>query len=94
MSDVANTWEEGEMKEALVYTIANHMKKCFLNWNKDTVEDRVIFNHLYELSDGKINLKGSTEDLTDASSLMKTKRKFTKNTKSKKSSNTRNRKRY
>ena len=94
MIDVANTWEEGEMKEALVYTIANHMKKCFLNWNKDTVEDRVIFNHLYELSDGKINLKGSTEDLTDASSLMKTKRKFTKNTKSKKSSNTRNRKRY
>ena len=78
MIDVANTWEEGEMKEALVYTIANHMKKCFLNWNKDTVEDRVIFQHLYELSEGKINLKGSTEDLTDSSSLMKTKRKFTK----------------
>jgi hypothetical protein len=48
------TWEEGEMKEALVYTIANHMKKCFLNWNKDTVDDAVIFNHLTELSDGKI----------------------------------------
>ncbi|MEJ2112512.1 MAG: DUF4290 domain-containing protein, partial [Flavobacteriaceae bacterium] len=31
MIDVANTWEEGELKEALVYTIANHMKKCFLN---------------------------------------------------------------
>ena len=94
MIDVANTWEEGDLKEALVYTIANHMKKCFLNWNKDTVEDRVIFNHLFELSDGKINLKGSTEDLTDSSLLMKTKRKFTKNTKTKKSNNTRNRKRY
>ena len=94
MIDVANTWEEGEMKEALVYTIANHMKKCFLNWNKDTVEDRVIFKHLYELSDGKINLKNSTEDLTDATSLMKTKRKYTKNTKTKKSNTTRNRKRY
>ena len=46
MIDVANTWEEGEMKEALVYTIANHMKKCFLNWNKDTVDDVVIFNSL------------------------------------------------
>jgi hypothetical protein len=94
MIDVANTWEEGEMKEALVYTIANHMKKCFLNWNKDTVEDRVIFKHLYELSDGKINLKDSTEDLTDATSLLKTKRKYTKNTKTKKSNTTRNRKRY
>ena len=62
MIDVANTWEEGELKEALVYTIANHMKKCFLNWNKDTVEDDVIFNHLYELSNGKINLKNKEED--------------------------------
>ena len=59
MIDVANSWEEGDKKEALVITIANHMKKCFLNWNKDTVEDDVIFNHLYELSDGKLNLKDS-----------------------------------
>ena len=36
MIDAANKWEEGEMKDALVYNIANHMKKCFLNWNKDT----------------------------------------------------------
>ncbi|MDH3322963.1 MAG: DUF4290 domain-containing protein, partial [Flavobacteriaceae bacterium] len=39
MIDTALSWEDGEMKEALVYTIANHMKKCYLNWNKDTVED-------------------------------------------------------
>lgn len=70
MIDVANTWEEGELKDALVFTIANHMKKCFLNWNKDTVEDFVIYNHLYELSDGKINLKQAEEDLTDASRLL------------------------
>ncbi|MDO6596966.1 DUF4290 domain-containing protein [Oceanihabitans sp. 2_MG-2023] len=99
MIDVANTWEEGEMKEALVYTIANHMKKCFLNWNKDTVEDDVIFNHLFELSDGKINLKGSDEDLSDATSLMRSKKKYTnsntKKTHYKKNNNqNRNRKRY
>ena len=76
MIDVANTWEDGELKEALVYTIANHMKKCFLNWNKDTVEDAVIFEHLYELSDGKINLKSSDEDLSDSSSLMSHKKKY------------------
>jgi hypothetical protein len=84
MIDVANTWEEGEMKEALVFTIANHMKKCFLNWNKDTVEDSVIYNHLYELSDGKINLKGSKEDLSDSNSLMRTKKKFANKTSHKK----------
>lgn len=76
MIDVANTWEEGELKEALIFTIANHMKKCFLNWNKDTVEDDVIFKHLYELSEGKINLKNTDEDLSDATSLLRTKTKF------------------
>jgi hypothetical protein len=102
MVDVANTWEEGELKEALKYTIANHMKKCFLNWNKDTVEDYVIYNHLFELSDGKIDLKGSEEDLTDATTLMRNKKKYSttsastsKKSNHKKSTNSnRSRKRY
>ncbi len=94
MIDVANTWEEGEMKEALVYTIANHMKKCFLNWNKDTVEDDVIFEHLRELSGGKINLLNADEDLTDASSLMRNKKKFSSNSKKGHHKKSRNRKRY
>jgi len=96
MIDVANTWEDGELKEALIYTIANHMKKCFLNWNKDTVEDNVIFNHLFELSNGKINLRNSEEDLTDATSLMRSKkRQSTTNKKtSHKKNNNRGRKRY
>ncbi len=97
MIDVANTWEEGEMKEALVFTIANHMKKCFLIWNKDTVEDAVIFNHLFELSDGKLNLKESKEALSESTNLMRSKKKYSSNTntkKGKKPSNHRNRKRY
>ncbi len=100
MIDVANTWEDGELKEALIVTIANHMKKCFLNWNKDTVEDGVIFNHLFELSDGKINLKDSIEVLTDSTSLMRSKKKYGSNTNTKKghhkknTSSNRNKKRY
>lgn len=93
MIDVANTWEEGDMKEALVYTIANHMKKCFLNWNKDTVEDSVIFDHLFELSDGKINLRDSEEDLSDSSSLLRSKKKYSGKKGGKKGGG-RNRKRY
>ncbi|QFZ53652.1 DUF4290 domain-containing protein [Oceanihabitans sp. IOP_32] len=98
MIDVANTWEEGELKEALIYTIANHMKKCFLNWNKDTVQDAVIYEHLYELSEGKIDLRNSEEDLSDATSLMRTKSKYGSSGKKgghqKKGTGTRSRKRY
>lgn len=72
MIDVALTWEEGDMKEALIFTIANHMKKCYLNWNKDTVEDDVILEHLYELSDGKIDFRKIEEELLDSKSLLKT----------------------
>lgn len=99
MIDVAITWEEGEMKEALTYTIANHMKKCFLNWNKDTVEDAVIYDHLFELSNGALNLKDSEEALSDSSSLLRTKSKYgNKSNNNKKGNNKKkysnNRKRY
>ena len=40
MIDVAIKWEEGDMKSPLILVIANHMKKCYLSWNKETVEDR------------------------------------------------------
>ncbi len=102
MIDVANTWETGDLKEALTYTIANHMKKCFLNWNKDTVEDAVIYNHLFELSNGEIDLRNSEEALSDSTSLMRSKTKYhsaSSNTSKKgghqkKNQNNRQRKRY
>jgi len=72
MIDVANKWEEGDMKNALVKVIANHMKKSYLSWNKDTVKDDVIFEHLLELSDGKINLTQSSEELLNTTDLMRT----------------------
>ena len=79
MIDVAIRWEEGEMKKQLIYVIANHMKKCFLNWNKDTVEDDVIYEHLLELSDGKLVVDSSDKPLTDSQNLIKlTNKKFTK----------------
>ncbi len=72
MIDVANKWEEGDLKNALVKVIANHMKKSYLSWNKDTVKDDVIFEHLFELSDGKINLTQSSEELLNTNDLMRT----------------------
>ena len=79
MIDEAVKWDSGDKKDALVYIIANHMKKCFLNWNKDTVEDDVIFNHLNELSDGKINYSSNDKPLSESQNLIKlTNKKFGK----------------
>jgi len=72
MIDVANKWEDSDLKNALIKVIANHMKKSYLSWNKDTVKDDVIFEHLYELSDGKINYLESSEELINTSDLLRT----------------------
>ena len=72
MIDVANKWEEGDMKSVLIKVIANHMKTSYLSWNKATVKEDVIFEHLYELSNGKINLLESAEELINTNDLMRT----------------------
>lgn len=86
MIDVAVNWE-GDKQEGLIMVIANHMKKCYLIWNKDTVDDRTIFNHLYELSDGKIDLRNSNEVLSSSEKLQQNhaviKRKNNKNNRNK-----------
>lgn len=92
MIDEAVKWDNSDKKDALIFTIANHMKKCFLNWNKDNVEDQVIFEHLYELSDSKIDIKNSNIELLDSSLLIRTKKKFSNKKYPKK--NNKNRKRY
>ena len=71
MIDVAVKWEKGDMRSGLEFAIANHMKKSYLNWNKDTVEDSVIFGHLKELSDGEIDLARDGENLTNADQFLK-----------------------
>lgn len=71
MIDQAIQWEKGDKRDGLEYAIANHMKKCYLNWNKDTVDDKVIFQHLYELSEGQIDLASDGENLTESGQFLK-----------------------
>ena len=71
MIDVAVNWEKGDMRSGLEYAIANHMKKCYLTWNKDTVEDNVIFGHLKEMSNGEIDLASDGENLTESGQFLK-----------------------
>ena len=99
MIDVARNWEAGEMKDALVFNIANHMKKCFLSWNKDTVDDEVIFNHLSELSEKTLVVNPEHLPLTETAEFLKSKPKNGNGPKSNqmvkpKKINRNNRKRY
>ncbi len=81
MIDVAVSWEKGDKREGLEYAIANHMKKCYLNWNKDMVDDKAIFKHLFELSNGQIDLAAEDETLTDSGQFL-SKRTPTKSSRS------------
>ncbi|WP_413512457.1 DUF4290 domain-containing protein [Myroides odoratus] len=75
MIEKALQFEDGEMKDALIIVIANHMKKSYLSWNKDNVKDEVIFEHLSELSGGKINLSKQEEELSTTANLIQVNRK-------------------
>ncbi|MCG6187125.1 DUF4290 domain-containing protein [Maribellus maritimus] len=60
---------EGEEKEVLTKQLANHMKKSFLVWNKDAVEDDKILMDLKELSGEKLEIKEDMQ-LSDIKSLI------------------------
>jgi hypothetical protein len=57
--------EEGPEKDALVKMLANYMKRLYMTWNKDSVDDRKIFKDLEELSDGKIVLSEESYKLIE-----------------------------
>lgn len=64
---VSNT----EEKEYLKSTMANFMKKQFLAYNNDTVENHVIAQQLKELSKGELILE-NPDDLVHTNTLLKT----------------------
>lgn len=47
---------EGEEQRILIEQIANQMKKLYLAWNKDSVEDEKIFIDLEEISENKLKV--------------------------------------
>ncbi len=66
---------EGEEKEVLVELLANHMKKSYVAWNKDGVDDEKIFQDLKELSKGKLDIKKEDIQLVDAKAFIPPKQK-------------------
>lgn len=75
MVNKAVEMEDGDEKWALTVLIANHMKKQYLTWNKDAVQDFVIFNDLKELSGGKIVVTESDLKLAESKDILTKNRK-------------------
>ena len=69
--------------------------KVIKAWNKDTVEDSIIHNHLEELSNGKLKVSSDQLPLSSSINLLKIKSKNGNGPKSNHKSRKRNnRKRY
>jgi len=68
--DKVSDYPEGEEKIELIRLIANQMKKCFLTWNKEVVENRKIFDDLRELSNGKIDISDDFLKLVESKSVL------------------------
>ncbi|MGZ3864819.1 MAG: DUF4290 domain-containing protein [Bacteroidia bacterium] len=66
----AKDYKEGDEKEYLKRIVATQLKKSYLTWNKDTVLDEVIFQHLMELSDGQLKM-GEGQKLMESNDLVK-----------------------
>ena len=66
----ATELEPGAEKDQLVSLLANQMKKSFLTWNKETVDDRKIFKDLDELSGGKIVLNEEEHKLAESRDIL------------------------
>ncbi len=47
---------EGPERSELTRQIANHLKKSYYNWNKDSITDDVVIKNLNELSGGELKL--------------------------------------
>ncbi|MES2513368.1 MAG: DUF4290 domain-containing protein [Bacteroidota bacterium] len=66
--DVAKTYDEGPEKKELSRLIANHLKKSYVNWNKDSVTDDVIFKQFKEMTNNELHIDENSA-LTHANEL-------------------------
>lgn len=70
--DLVSNEPDGEMKNALIHSLATYMRTQYLIWNKDSVADETIFADIEKLSDYRIKvpeglkLKGVSQDASYA----------------------------
>ena len=84
MIDCVSEYPEGDTKNELIRLLANQMKKCFLTWNKEVVDDKKIFDDLRELSNGKLDVSSDIFKLMESRDVLQPKINTGKTTQSKK----------
>jgi hypothetical protein len=84
MINKAAEMAEGEEKESLIKLLANHMKKSYLTWNREVVNDEQIFLDLKELSGGRISIQTEDLRLSETRDILNKNRKKPRSAQSKK----------
>ena len=54
--DLIAEQEDGEMKTAMIRSLAIYMRQQYLIWNKDTVSEETIFQDIEKLSEGRVTV--------------------------------------
>ena len=81
--------EDSKERQQIVGQIAHTMKRQYLQWNRDTVDDQLIAEQLSELSDGRLTLPADfqfrdTKEYLDAMAAVVAKKESNSNKKKKK----------
>lgn len=64
--------EDEQKREVLLIAMANQMKRDYLNWNRETVNDLLILDDLHKLSGGRFSLPTDTKLVSTNEILNKT----------------------
>ena len=59
--DLIASEPEGEIKTAMIRSLAIYLRQQYLIWNKDTVADRTIFQDIERLSGGRVTVPEGLE---------------------------------
>lgn len=57
---------DGPDKGAYLFLVASNMKKCYMLWNKESVEDRKIYDDIREYTRGAISINEEDMRLADS----------------------------
>ena len=55
----ARQTKDPDMRDKFIESLANMMKKAYLSWNRDSVNDELIKDHLAEMSEGELTTQWS-----------------------------------
>ena len=83
--------EDGDEKRWLVQLIANYMKRQYISWNMNTVNDDIIYKDFLEMSHGKLEIDTTVRIYVSPNMLPTT---VTSNPKDKNPKRVENRKKY